>query len=80
MKQHEYYELPHLITEIEKWSKKYEFSFQFWGDYKNSVWIYKDGVELFSSGGCRSMVEVMTDAMNYVYKVNRTPLKDRVTN
>lgn len=67
-----------LFNEIKKWAGIYEFSFQFWGEYNNNVWIYKDGVELFSCGGRESMEEVAKDALNYVYKVNRVKLGDRV--
>lgn len=58
-----------LLAEIEKWSNTYEFSFQFWGE-SNNVWIYKGGVELFSAGGRKTPLDIMIDAMKYIYKIN----------
>ena len=66
-----------LMEEIEKYSKKYEFSFQFW-PHQNNVWINKDGIEIFHRGGHRDMREVMELALQYIYKINRVPKKDRV--
>lgn len=62
-----------LIKEIEKWSKIYEFSFQFWPD-QNNVWIYKDGVE-FAFFNRPTMKEVLEEACKYVRGLN-PPKKD----
>lgn len=60
-----------LLGEIEKWSEKYEFSFQFWGEGNMNVFIYKDGIELFCAGGRNTVYEILTEAMNFVRKINK---------
>ena len=67
-----------LFDEINKWAGKYEFSFQFWGESNNNVWICKDGIELFSCYGCKSMEETVKIALNYIYKVNRIKFRYRI--
>lgn len=67
-----------LLKEIERWAEKYQFSFQFWGIGNNNVFISKDHVDLYSSGGFDSANDVMIDALNYVYRINRTPKRNRV--
>lgn len=66
-----------LLEEIEKYSSKYQFSFQFWGDGNNNVFIMKDDVDLYSSGGFLSIEGVIMDALQYIYKINRVPYLDR---
>jgi hypothetical protein len=39
-----------LMKKIAYWSHRYQFSFQFWGEDNNNVFIYKDDVELESFG------------------------------
>ena len=71
-------ELVELFKEIQKWSDKYEFSFQFWGADMNTVYIMKDQVELTSFGGCRTMNEVIILALNYVRRINgKQALKEK---
>ena len=64
-----------LLEEIEKWSEKYNFSFQFWHK-NNSVYISKDSfhgeVDLYSTGGYDTPLEVIVRALLWVYKVNET--------
>ena len=67
-----------LIREIENYSDKYQFSFQFWGDGNNNVFIMKDDIDLYSSGGFSSIQEVLIDALQYIYKINRVPYENRV--
>jgi hypothetical protein len=67
-----------LIKEIEKYSQKYQISFQFWGDGNNNAFIMKDDVDLYDSGGFLSIREAVMDALQYIYKINRVPYKDRV--
>ncbi len=69
-------ELGTLLQEIEKWSGKYKFSFQFWPD-QNNVYISKDGVDLTSFGGYSTIKGVLVKALEYIYRINRTPLKNR---
>jgi len=59
-----------VLSEIEKWAKVYEFSFQFWGEGNNNVFISKDDVELDSTGGYETPLEVMKEALRYIYKIN----------
>jgi len=67
-----------LIQEIEYYSDKYQFSFQFWGDGNNNVFIMKDDIDLYSSGGFSSIQEALIDALHYIYKINRVPYENRV--
>jgi hypothetical protein len=67
-----------LIQEIEYYSDKYQFSFQFWGDGNNNVFIMKDDIDLYSSGGFLSIQEALMDALQYIYKINRVPYENRV--
>ena len=67
-----------LLQEIEKYSEKYTFSFQFWGKGNNNVYIEKDCVELTSSGGYETIEDVLKFALEYIYKINRVPMANRV--
>lgn len=67
-----------LIKAIEKFSDKYQFSFQFWGSGNNNVYIMKDDVDLYDTGGYLTAEDVMIAALQYIYKINRTPEYDRV--
>jgi len=67
-----------LLDEIEKYSEKYTFSFQFWGKGNNNVYIEKNDVELTSSGGFETIEEVLKFALGYIYKINRVPNTKRV--
>ena len=59
-----------LMQEIEKWSAKYQFSFQFWGKDNMNVFISKDDVELTSFGGRDSIEEIIKDALEYINRIN----------
>lgn len=67
-----------LLSEIEKWSEKYQFSFQFWGEGNNNLYIYKDDVELHSTGGWLTIEDALISALEYIYRINRTPKNNRV--
>lgn len=67
-----------LIKEIERWSQKYDFSFQFWGEGYNNVYISKDDVDLYDTGGYETVEEVIKVTLNWIYRVNRTPESERV--
>lgn len=67
-----------LIKELEKWSQKYDISFQFWGEYFNSVTIEKDDVELFDRCNLDTVEDTFKAALEWVYRVNRTPKNERV--
>lgn len=59
-----------LLQDIERWSSVYEFSFQFWGDGNNNVYIEKAGIELWSSGGLNTIEDALKEAMEWVLKQN----------
>lgn len=67
-----------LLKEIDKWSDKYEISFQFWGEDNNNVYISKDYVDLYDSGGYETAYDVIKAALEWIYRVNRTPKKNRI--
>ncbi len=73
-----------LLKEIEKYSDKYKFSFQFWGEGDNNVYISKANIDididLFSTGGLYTIKDALISALNWVYKVNRVPKAKRLTN
>jgi hypothetical protein len=62
-----------LLSEIESYSNKYNFSFQFWGAGNNNVFIEKDNVEIYSSGGFETPDECMGKALLFIYKILRVP-------
>ena len=66
-----------LLKEIEKYSGKYQLSFQFWGEGNNNVFVEKNDVELYSNGGLESPKEAIKEALNYIYRVNRVPHNQR---
>lgn len=55
---------------IEFWSRIYEFSFQFWGDANNNVYINKGGIELASFGGEDTIDEIFKRAIEWCEKQN----------
>jgi hypothetical protein len=63
--------LGELMQEVEKWSEKYEFSFQFWGKGNNTFYIYKDGIDMLNIGGFYDSREAIENALMWVYKTNR---------
>ena len=67
------------LQEIGKWKQKYDLSFQFWKD-NCSVFINASNsdVELFSTGGYLTQEEVLIDAFDWVYRVNRVPMNERI--
>ena len=68
-----------LLIAIQSFSNKhYQISFQFWGDGNNNVFIMKDHVDLYSSGGFSCVDDVIIDALHYLYRINRTPNSSRV--
>jgi len=64
------------IQAIEKWSNIYQFSFQFWGKGNNNVYIYKDHIEIYDSGGHETPMRAINDALQYIKRINQanTPL------
>src|ERR1700689_4217106 len=59
-----------LIDELEKWSKEYNFSFQFWGKDQNNIYISKGGIDVASFGGETNIRDVIVRALDWVYKQN----------
>jgi hypothetical protein len=69
-----------LMNEIEAFTATYEFNFQFWGEGNNNVYISKDDVDLYDSGGYNTIEEVLVCALTYLYKINRVAESDKVWN
>ena len=67
-----------LLQEIEKYSDRYDFSFQFWGAGHNSVYISKDHIDLIDRGGYETIQDVLKFALEYVYRINRVPMANRI--
>jgi len=66
-----------LMSEIEKYSETYQFSFQFWGHGNNNVFIMKGDVDLFDTGGLDAPIDALQAALTYIYKINRVPKQKR---
>lgn len=61
-----------LLSDIDYWATKYEFTFQFWGDANNNLFIRKGGVSMYDNGGLETPKEAILDALKYINKINRT--------
>lgn len=59
-----------LFLDLNKWSKIYDFNFQFWGEGNNNVFIYKNDIEIFSSGDNECVQESIYKALNFINKIN----------
>lgn len=67
-----------LFKELDKWSDVYQFSFQFWGEDKNSIYLWKNDIVIFDTGGLEKSKDAVHAVLNWIYKVNKTPLSDRI--
>ncbi|AZA73549.1 hypothetical protein [Chryseobacterium indoltheticum] len=67
--------LEELFSDLDYWSVKYEFTFQFWGDYNNNIFITKGGVNIYDTGGLESPRKAIVNALEYINKINRLELK-----
>ncbi len=59
-----------MFWKIEFWTKRYEFSFQFWGSGNNNVYINKDDVEVASFGGEDSIQDILVMTIQWCEKSN----------
>ena len=59
-----------LLSKIEFWTHRYEFSFQFWGAGKNTVFIERNDVEIHSIGGSESLKELLEETVAWCEKSN----------
>lgn len=59
-----------LLGKIEYWTKQYEFSFQFWGEDNNNVYIMRDDVEIGCLGGRTTVTELLEDTIEWCEKAN----------
>lgn len=59
---------------LKKWSKIYDFNFQFW-DGSNSVFITKHDVDIYNTGGYATIDEVIAAAVNWCEKVNKSKVR-----
>lgn len=58
------------LMKIEFWTKRYEFSFQFWGEDNNNVYIQRDNVEIASFGGEGTISEILKRTLDWCEKSN----------
>jgi hypothetical protein len=63
--------IEHLFKRIKKYSDRYQFTFQFWGEGNNNVFIDKDDVDIYNTGGYDTPEEVMEAAIEFLDKINR---------
>lgn len=66
----DYRKITSLFTQIEKWSEYYDFTFQFWGEGNNNVFIAKDSVDLASFGGEKTIASILERTMQWVKEKN----------
>lgn len=59
-----------LMRRIMNYSKVYEISFQMWPK-QYTIYIAKDGVDLYSYGGGSNPDETMTNILDYLDRINR---------
>lgn len=64
-----------LLSRIEKYSQRYNISFQFWGDGNNNCFINKDDVEIHSSGGHDTIKEALSYTLEYLDRINSNNTK-----
>lgn len=63
--------MENLIKRIEHYAEKYEFNFQFWGEGNNNIYIIKDDVALYDSGGHETIKDCLEDTLKYLDRINR---------
>lgn len=59
-----------LMARIEYWQNQYEFSFQFWEEENNNVYINRGHVEIASFGGRSTIQELLEDTIAWCEKAN----------
>lgn len=59
-----------LIGKIEYWQKQYEFSFQFWEEDNNNVFINRGHVEIASFGGESTIRDILELTIQWCEKAN----------
>lgn len=59
----------HYLAQLLKYSKKYEINMQLWPT-QCSIFIYKDGIELYDTGGYERE-EVLKEAVGYLRRINK---------
>lgn len=67
-----------MLKEIDKFTDKYQISFQLWGAGNYNAYIEKDDVELTSLGSENSMRRIFTLTLEYLYKITRTPKEQNI--
>lgn len=58
------------LNRVEFWAYQYDFSFQFWGPGQNNVFINRDDVEIHSSGGFDTVMEMFDYVIEWCEKAN----------
>ena len=58
------------MAKIKFWASQYEFSFQFWGEHNNTIYINRDGIELASNGGHLTMNTIIDWTIDWCEKAN----------
>lgn len=59
------------LKALSEYMGKYSISFQFWGDGNNNAFVEKDNIELYSGGGFDTPLEVVTNVLEYLDRINR---------
>jgi len=67
-----------LGEEIEKYAEKYQIKIIVLPDQNHCIYLSKDFIDLQDFPG-ESLTSCMIDCLNYLYRINRVPVKDRRT-
>jgi hypothetical protein len=59
-----------LMGRVEFWSNKYDISIQFWGTGNVNVFIENGSVELYSFGGCETILDAAIEIIRWCEKAN----------
>ncbi|MEI2271854.1 hypothetical protein OHD16_06835 [Sphingobacterium sp. ML3W] len=63
----------HPFDRLEEWSNKYDFQVQIYdGDY--NIYVEKDGVDLYSIGGEKTLKDAVDRIIEWIERVNRKVL------
>lgn len=62
-----------LMKRLMEYSEWYEISFQMWPN-QYTIYICKDGIDLYSYGGSDDPDETMEGVLKYLDRINNKPL------
>lgn len=58
------------MTKIQFWSAYYDFSFQFWGEDNNNVYVSRDSIDIADFGGEETPLDIIKRVIAWCEKTN----------